>query len=127
MILGRFQISANTRVEKIFWAAKPQQPGQQIVQRVRDFSEEIAEEIEPLGIVATKYDSRSTVHKNTLRQLKSSNKLPPLFETIVPQANQFGAAAEHAGHSTVKQKWGYAGLADQFKSLAREVLNKLET
>jgi chromosome partitioning protein len=98
----------------------------QIVKRVRDFSEEVGEEIEPLGIVATKYDSRSTVHKNTLRQLRSSNKLPPLFETIIPQANQFGAAAEHAGHSTVKQKWGYSGLADHFKTLAQEIHKKLE-
>jgi chromosome partitioning protein len=98
----------------------------QIVQRVRDFSEEIAEEIEPLGIVATKYDSRSTVHKNTLRLLRSSNKLPRLFDTIVPQANQFGAAAEHAGYSTIKQKWGYGGLADHFTKLADEILQRLE-
>lgn len=99
----------------------------QIVQRVRGFSEEIGEDIEPLGIVATKYDSRSTVHKNTLRQLKSSNKLPPLFETIIPQANQSAAAAEFSGYSTMKQKWGYGGLADHFKALAQEILTRLET
>jgi chromosome partitioning protein len=76
----------------------------QIVQRVRAFSEEIGEDINPLGIVATKYDPRSTVHKNTLRQLKASNKLPPLFDTLVPQANQSAAAAEYTGHSTIN--WG---------------------
>jgi chromosome partitioning protein len=98
----------------------------QIVQRVREFSEEIGQDIDPLGIVATKYDTRSTVHKNTLRQLKGSNKLPPVFETIVPQANQSAAAAEYTGYSTIKQKWGYGGLADHFRSLGQEILDKLE-
>jgi chromosome partitioning protein len=36
----------------------------QIVTRVGDFSKAISEEIEPLGIVATKYQANSTVHNN---------------------------------------------------------------
>ena len=97
----------------------------QIVKRVRDFSEEIVENIEPLGIIATNYDSRSTVHKNTLRQLKGSNKLPPVFDTVVPHSNQAAAAAEHASYSTFKSKWGYRGLAEHYTSLAQEILTKL--
>jgi chromosome partitioning protein len=55
-----------------------------------------------------------------------NSALPSLFETIVPQANQSAAAAEFSGYSTIKQKWGYGGLADHFKALAREILAKLE-
>jgi chromosome partitioning protein len=102
----------------------------QIVRRVRDFSEEITEDIEALGIVVTKYDSRSNVHKNMERQLRQnhaadSKNWPPVFDTIIPQANQSAAAAEHSGHSTLKQKWGYQGLHDRISALAKEILTKL--
>jgi chromosome partitioning protein len=102
----------------------------QIVRRVRDFSEEIAENIEALGIAVTKYDSRSTVHKNMERQLRQNHvadprNWPPVFDTVIPQANQSAAAAEHSGHSTLKQKWGYQGLHDRISALAREILAKL--
>ncbi|KYK43421.1 chromosome partitioning protein [Bradyrhizobium liaoningense] len=102
----------------------------QIVRRIRDFSEEITEEIEPLGIVVTKYDSRSTVHKNMEQQLRrnhvaDANNWPEVFDTIIPQANQSAAAAEHSGHSTLKQKWGYQGLHDRLSALSGEILAKL--
>jgi len=102
----------------------------QIVRRVREFSEEITESIEPLGIIVTKYDSRSTVHKNTLKQLEQNHRRdptnwPPLFDTIIPQANQSAAAAEHSGHSTLKQKWGYGGLHEKISAVAHEILAKL--
>lgn len=98
----------------------------QIVSRVQQFSQAIAEPIEPLGIVVTKYQANSTVHVNTLKQLKNNDKMPPVFGTIIPQANQFAAAAEHTGYSTIKQKWGYNDLAEKFIALAREILKKLE-
>lgn len=98
----------------------------QIIRRVSEFSEEIGEPIEPLGIIISKYQANSTVHNNTLQQLRQSKKLPPLFDTIIPQANQFAAAAEHAEYSTIKQKWGYGGLAERFSALAQEILGKLE-
>jgi chromosome partitioning protein len=99
----------------------------QIVKRVRDFSNEIAESIEPLGIVITKYQSNSTVHNNVVRDLKAS-KDAPVFRTIIPQANDIAGAAEHVGSSrTLKQKWGYRGLADGFHFLAKELLEKLES
>jgi chromosome partitioning protein len=102
----------------------------QIVRRVRDFSEEIAEEIEPLGIVVTRYDSRSTVHNNMERQLRQNHAAdpknwPPVFDTIVPQSNQSAAAAEFSGRSTLKQKWGYQGLHDRISALSKEILAKL--
>ena len=99
----------------------------QIVKRVREFSDEIAEPIEPLGIIVTKYQANSTVHNNVLRSLRASNDAP-VFETVIPQANQIAAAAEHHEYSrTFKQKYGYAGLAEKYPALAREVLDGLES
>ncbi|ABA04098.1 cobyrinic acid a,c-diamide synthase [Nitrobacter winogradskyi Nb-255] len=102
----------------------------QIVRRVREFSEEIAEDIEPLGIVVTKFQANSNVHVNMLKQLKlnhtaDAKNWPPVFDTLIPQANQIAAAAEHSGYSTLKQKWGYQGLHDRFSDLATEILTKL--
>lgn len=102
----------------------------QIVRRVREFSEEIAEDIEALGIVITKFDSRSTVHKNMSHQLPQNHSSdptnwPPVFDTMIPQANQSAAAAEHSGHSTLKQKWGYQGLHEKVSALASEIIGKL--
>ena len=97
----------------------------QILSRVKQFSDEITETIEPLGIIITKHQSNSTVHRNTKDRLRS-NGSPSVFETIIPQANQFAAAAEYGGKVTLKQKWGYGDLADSFEALAKEVLSKLE-
>lgn len=102
----------------------------QIVRRVREFSEEIAEYIEPMGIIVTKYQANSNVHVNMLKQLGQNHAAdgrnwPPLFQTIIPQANQIAAAAEHANYSTLKQKWGYQGLHDRISALAKEILAKL--
>ena len=98
----------------------------QIMSRVKQFADEIAETIEPFGIVITKHQSNSTVHRNTEERLRSNGN-PSVFETIIPQANQFAAAAEYGGKVTLKQKWGYSGLADRFEVLAKEVMSKLES
>lgn len=99
----------------------------QIVTRVQEFSDEIAEPIEPLGIVVTKFQRNSTVHANMLRNLRQA-KDAPVFETVIPQANDIAAAAEHATHSrTLKQKYGYGGFVDCYRSLAQELLTKLES
>ena len=97
----------------------------QILSRVEKFSKEIAEQIEPLGIVVTKFQSNSTVHNNTVDRLRAKGS-PPVFNTIIPQANQFAAAAEHGTQMTLNQKWGYQGLADKFRALTREILSKLK-
>ncbi len=97
----------------------------QIVSRVREFSEEIAESINPLGIVITKFQGNSSVHKNVLNDLKAE-KDAPVFETIIPQSNDFSAVAEHSDYDrTLKQKYGYREKADTFVKLARELLDKL--
>ena len=93
----------------------------QIVTRVSEFSHEIGEPIEPLGIVITKFQKNSTVHSSVLGDLRSVDD-PPVFETIIPQANQIAAAAEQSDHfRTLKQKYGYNEIADQYKKLAGEI------
>ena len=98
----------------------------QILARVKAFSTEIAEEVEPLGIVITKYQANSTVHHNTIRRLQVDGS-PPVFDTIIRQSNDSAAAAEYRGTMTLRQKWGYKGLADQYESLANEVFSKLSS
>jgi len=97
----------------------------QILTRIGQFSREIAEEIEPLGIIVTKYQENSTVHKNTLNRLRANGN-PRVFDSIINQANQYAGAAEYAGQMTLKQKWGYNDLAQKLSSLSREVLSALE-
>jgi chromosome partitioning protein len=100
----------------------------QIVTRVTEFATEIAEDIEPLGIIVTKYQVNSTVHNNTIKRLQGS-KDAPLFQTRIRQANQVAAAAEFQPYKrTLKQKYGANpnGLADSFVELADEIIKKLE-
>lgn len=97
----------------------------QILARVKAFSTDIAEEIDPLGIVITKYQANSTVHYNTSDRLEADAN-PPVFDTYIRQANQYAAAAEYGRTMTLKQKWGYNGLADQYEALANEVFSRLE-
>jgi len=98
----------------------------QIVKRVTNFSKEVAEDIEPIGIVITKYQEASTVHVNVSRDLRREND-PPVFNTVIRQANQIAAAAElQASRRTLKQKYGYGDLATRYIDLAKELLEKLE-
>ena len=90
----------------------------QILTRVEQFAEEIAEEIEPLGIVVTKYQANSTVHRNMVDRLYARG-VPHVFDTIIPQANQFSSAAEFGSRMTLKQKWGYQGLAGKTRGYNR--------
>ena len=97
----------------------------QILERVEGFSEELGEEIKPLGIVLTKYQANSTVHRNTAEQLRIKGD-PPVFETVIRQANQIAAAAEYGTKRTLRQKWGYQeGLADALGELTEEVFSVL--
>lgn len=98
----------------------------QIVKRVGNFSKEVGENIEPLGIVITKYQEASTIHVNVSRDLRRRND-PPVFNTVIRQANQIAAAAElQSSRRTLKQKYGYGDLATRYIDLAQELLEKLE-
>ena len=100
----------------------------QIVTRVREFSKEIAESIEPLGIVTTKFQYSSTAHWNVRQDLIAHGDAP-VFDSIIPQANALAAAAEYSAQArTFKQKYvsGRRGFANRYISLAVELLRVLE-
>jgi len=99
----------------------------QIVSRVGEFSRSLGVHIEPLGIIVSKYQANSTVHKSVLNRLQTSGK-ESVFSTIIPQANQISGAAEFEKHQrTFKQKYGYQGMADLYTELGREILYKMES
>jgi chromosome partitioning protein len=98
----------------------------QIVRRVNEFSTSIGEDIQPLGIVVCKYQQNQSVHVNTLRRLRSQvSKDAPMFDTVIPQSNDIGGAAEWTTVSTLRQKWGYRGQFDAYKALTKEILEKV--
>lgn len=97
----------------------------QIVKRVKDFSHAAGHTVEPLGILATKYRSQSSVHNQQLNLLKQG-KDAPLLDTVVPENNDIAAAAEFRTTSTLRQKWGYRGQFDIYRSLAKEVIDRIE-
>jgi chromosome partitioning protein len=97
----------------------------QIVTRVADFSKQIGEPIDALGIVVSKYRVQNTVHVNTVKQLKQE-KDAPCFDTIIPEStNLSDAAAFSSTTRTMKQKYGYKGEPDLYLALADEILAKL--
>ena len=101
----------------------------QIVTRVGEFAQAIGEEIEPLGIVITKYQANSTVHNTVLRQLQTDANFPNVYGTKVKQTNTASAAAEHTTHKrTLRQKYGSDpnGLTSTYIELAKEIWDDLE-
>jgi len=98
----------------------------QIVTRIGDFALALGEEIEPLGIVITKYQVNSTVHKTVLRQLQTDTNVPDVYETKVKLTNTASAAAEYSpSKRTLRQKYG-SDLTSTYIALAKEIWNDLE-
>lgn len=94
----------------------------QILTRVQAFAETIGEDIEPLGILISKYRAQSMVHNNTITRLKADPALPDVFDTVVPENNQIAASAEFAKVSKLRQKYGYAGQFDVYKSVTEQIM-----
>ncbi|SFL48595.1 chromosome partitioning protein [Lachnospiraceae bacterium KH1T2] len=97
----------------------------QIINRVNKFSDSIGEEIECLGIVATKVRMQSSLHNRTLNQLRME-KDAPMFKTVFYENNQMGEAAEYQPIGTLRQKWGYQGQYDRLEAFTIELMDKLE-
>lgn len=94
----------------------------QIKTRVGAFADAIGEAIDPLGIVISKFDSRSTVHRTTRDRLAREGRV---FETIIPQSNQIAASGEFdetATTATLRQKYGYQGQFDAYYNLTIEIM-----
>ncbi|NLW36828.1 MAG: AAA family ATPase [Syntrophorhabdus aromaticivorans] len=99
----------------------------QIVTRIKGFADSIGEPIEPYGLVITKYQSNSSLHNRTLKQLQDDRKkYPPVFESVIPQANQIGESAEFTPINTLRQKYGYGGRYDIMYALTKEIIEAVE-
>ena len=96
----------------------------QIINRINKFSENIGEDIECFGIVATKVRMQSSLHARTLEQLQLE-KDAPIFETVFYENNKMGEAAEYQEINTLRQKWGYQGQYDSFEAFTRELMSKI--
>lgn len=97
----------------------------QIMIRVATFAKAIGESIDPLGVAICKYDVRSRVHRNTLRRLKAGDDAE-VFKTTIPQRTEIAASAEFIDTSTLRQKYGYQGEFDSYRSLTEEIMEAAE-
>lgn len=95
----------------------------QIVGRVRSFAEAIAQPIEPIGILVTKYRTQSTVHRTQLRLLREE-KDAPLFRTQIPEGNALADAADSQPVSTLRQKWRDESFG-AYRALTAEILERI--
>ena len=98
----------------------------QIVKRVKEFSQQIAEPIDPFGIVVSKFRAQSIVHQDVIKRLHDGSDAP-LFKAVINENNQIASAAEYIpGKRTLKQKYGYQRQVDAYQGLANELLQALE-
>lgn len=96
----------------------------QIVTRVAKFAKTITENIEPFGIVVSKYREQSTVHRNTLARLRSAGS-PHVFDTVIKENDQIAGSAEFKSVSTLRQKYGYQGQYNAYLALANELVGAI--
>lgn len=94
----------------------------QIVTRIQAFADNIGKELDPLGIVVSKYQSNSSLHKRTLKNLREDDKYPNVFDTVIPQSNSTAESAEFTPVNTLRQKYGYGNRYDLFKGLVKGII-----
>ena len=94
----------------------------QIISRVANFSSNIAEEIEVMGIVVTKYRAQSTLHKNTVEALRRGSN--HVYDTIIPERQALASSAEFTPLATLRQKYGYQGEFQSYLELTREIAQR---
>ena len=92
----------------------------QIITRVSDFSSNIREEIEVMGIVITKFRTQSGLHKETVRTLRRGTT--HVFDNVIPERQEIAASAEYVELSTLRQKYGYQGEYNSYKELTSEIM-----
>jgi chromosome partitioning protein len=97
----------------------------QIVSRVSDFAADINEPIEPLGIVVSKYRDQANLHRAVVEDLRNDPDLPPVFETVIPEAAAIAASAEFLPIGTLRQKYQHGGRFELYRRLTREVMESV--
>lgn len=98
----------------------------QVVSRIDDFARELNQPIEPYGIIVSKYRDQSTLHRNTVEQLRNDPRMPRVFDTMIPEADRIARSAEFVERGTLRQKYDYAGMYQLFDALASEIVNAVE-
>jgi chromosome partitioning protein len=96
----------------------------QIISRVGAFAKRIGEDLQPLGIVISKFRGQSTVHSNTVRRLRE-DEVVPVFKTIIKENDQIAGSAEFVEVSTLRQKYGYQGQFNNYDSLTMELMKAI--
>jgi len=97
----------------------------QIVQRIHRFAERIGRHLPPLGLVLTKYQSASSVHRAKKAELEKWGDLP-VFEGFLRQSNQTAAAGEfNPAKRTFLKKYGDSdGNGPSLMLIGNEFLNR---
>ena len=95
----------------------------QIISRVANFSSNIAEEIDVMGIVITKYRAQSTLHKNTVETLRRRDT--HVYKTIIPERQALASSAEFTPLATLRQKYGYQGEFQSYLELTQEIAGRV--
>ncbi|RHW35860.1 ParA family protein [Lysinibacillus yapensis] len=97
-----------------------------VVNRIKEFSKNMDMQIEALGIVVTKYDESSNVHKTTLEKLKKKKQLH-VFQEVFKQNNRLAEAADYSKmYDSFKEKWDEQGQYEAFSGLAKQLIKKYE-
>jgi chromosome partitioning protein len=100
----------------------------QILGRIAAFTRTNGAEVPPKGIIVSKFRAQSKLHNSKLQQLRrdaEKGKLPPVFETVFPEATQIAESADVAAQpNTLKQKYGYGNNYATYSALAQEFMSK---
>ena len=98
----------------------------QILGRINNFREETKINISPLGIVISMYRAQSKLHNTVTSDLKdraTRGENPRIFETIIPLTVRTAESAEFdAKVNTLKQKYGYGRVFENYQELTAELL-----
>lgn len=98
----------------------------QIINRVTAFSKAKGLNIPPIGILVSKFRTQSTLHVSKLNELRgraAAGNLPPIFDTVIPEAARIAESADFSAPvGTLRQKYGYGNNYERYSALAAEFL-----
>lgn len=100
----------------------------QILDRISAFSRTAKVNVQPKGIIVSKFRAQSGLHVTRVEELRNAAKagtLPPIFDTVVPEAGQIAESVDvNAQVNTLRQKYGYGRNYEVYSALAEEFLRK---
>jgi chromosome partitioning protein len=95
----------------------------QILNRIDTFKQESGISIRPLGIIISMYRAQSRLHGSVMQDLRTRKEYPRVFDTVIPLTVRTAEAADFgASVSTLKQKYGYGRVYEDYTDLTKEFL-----